>query len=250
MSSPKPGLVPEDFVGLLSHATELPIIGGQAVHWWSNYFSLPKIENQPLTSRDLDLWADRAEVKTFGKDSKLPIEFPGEYDMTVLSGIALCTIGAVKTQIEFLHTVPGLDINARESTTVKQKWMDLSITLLDPISLLITKLHALRNFRQDNRQDALHLKVCLLASNAFITEALGQSGKLALWYVERILRLAVQSRHLRLAAKYGFDLREAIPIQQIQMRITELGSQSEAANVLDRFLNLRWPEVNKKINVP
>ena len=105
----------------------------------------------------------------------------------------------------------------------------------------------MRNFRQEKRQDALHLKVYLHTSNCFIVDALEQSEKLAPWYIERILRLAVQPRHIRLANEHEIDLLQAVPISQIKSWASDSQSRGDKGKLLNNFLNLRWPEVKDKL---
>ena len=102
MTNDEQGFTPHDFTKILSLTQGLPVIGGQAVAWWANHFEIENEIETPITSRDLDLWADRSEVEEFAKTLAFSVQYPHEYDMTVLSGIARCTIKNRPTQIEFL----------------------------------------------------------------------------------------------------------------------------------------------------
>jgi hypothetical protein len=58
---------------------------------------------------------------------------------------------------EFLHTVPGLDIVEPEKASINQDFSTSTFTrrirVLTPVSLLPEKLHCLRHFSQEHRQD-------------------------------------------------------------------------------------------------
>ncbi len=122
---------------------------------------------------------------------------------------------------------------------MRQTLDDSAILALDPISLALTKLHALRNFDQTDSLDALHLKVCIAAARGFLKECLESNPDLVLWHVERLAKAARQKRNLRVASEHGLNLLEAIPLNEIQTA----AENTQNDNLL-RFLELRWPQIH------
>ena len=84
--------------------------------------------------------------------------------------------------MEILHAVPGLDSNNPLTVAVSEEVRAAlgkgKLLVMSPVSLVLAKLHALRHFSQDDRQDLVHLRVCLDASTQFIRETLTQHTRL------------------------------------------------------------------------
>jgi len=235
MSSERPTFSVSDFRSYLKNSEGLTLIGGQAVAWWDERYLEPDF---PIVSRDIDFWTEREELEAFLKRTELKARYPHRYEMTVLLAVADIAVGGQSSRIEFLHTVPGLDTTNRETVTMEQTLDDARIQILDPISLALTKLHALRNFDQTDRLDALHLKVCIASAHEFLKECLPSDPDLTLWHVERLAKAALQKRNQRVASEYELNLLDGIPIEQIETTATD--TQNEK---LLRFLDIRWPQI-------
>ncbi|MFT4589081.1 MAG: hypothetical protein ACI9VS_001913 [Candidatus Binatia bacterium] len=239
MSGDVPNFSVGDFTPFLRHSQGLALIGGQAVAWWEQRYLAP---DRPIASRDVDFWGDREEMEAFLKRLGLQARYPHRYEMTVLLGVADIKIHGRPSQIEFLHTVPGLDVSSRETSTVKQECEGGSIRVLDPISLSLTKLHALRNFDQRDRLDLLHLKTCLAASREFLIECLQAEPDIAHWHIERLVKMALQKRNWKAAANQNVKLLDAVPIDELRLSVEQPGGDESIA----RFLEIRWPEILRK----
>lgn len=239
MSAEPPSFSVDDFTPFLLQSEGLSLIGGQAVSWWEQRYLAP---NQSIVSRDLDFWTEREEMECFLDRLKLTARLPHRYEMTVLLGVADIMIRGLPSQIEFLHTVPGLDVSSREAATVEQKCESGGIRVLDPISLTLTKLHALRNFDQTDRLDLLHLKICIAASREFIIECLAADPELAHWHVERLAKATLQKRNWRVAMDGKANLLDAFPVGELRQNCGQEGCEAFA-----RFLEIRWPEIQRKI---
>lgn len=227
---------PADFRGFIEQAGEMPLIGGQAVAWWCEHYREEIGAEESITSRDIDFWAGRSEMEEFARRAGLKLNYPHRYAMTVLSGNAEVSIDGVRTNIEFLHTVPGVDAEM-ESATVVQSWDGASVRILDPVSLIASKLHALRNFDQSERQDLRHLAVSVKTARAFIAEVLAHSVRQCLWYAERVITQALQRRNHKIVEAHELSLLEAIPVNVFAEKDSEK---------LETFLSVRWPQVLEK----
>ncbi len=112
----------------------------------------------------------------------------------------------MKTLVEFINTVPGLDTFNPEKASVRQLFnagaRQKALLVLSPVSLVLAKLYALRAFDQTDRQDELHLRVSLVTANRFIIQLL-QEGEIKqmLWNVERLIAASHNKPYQRLEAK-------------------------------------------------
>jgi hypothetical protein len=136
--------------------------------------------------------------------------------------------------------VPGLDIVDPEKASVVQEFctpqVKKSIRVLTPVSLLPEKLHCLRHFSQEHRQDELHLRVCLKTAGRFLAKFLQQGEiRFVLRNIERIVLAHRFKPYRRLEGSLGFNLLDAVPIDEMK-RAAESGSLAEEdAQCLSRF---------------
>jgi hypothetical protein len=246
---PKKLLKFEDFEEILAAAGDtLPVIGGQAVAWWADRYLADSVEavtgSKYAGSVDIDFWADRDEMEGLARKLHVQPRYPHKYEMTALSGIcSTLSSKGVTLIIEFLHTVPGLDIPDPANASIQQANRQTKIRVLDPISLLHAKLHALRNFNQEERQDALHLKICHAAIPIFIEEVLARDTSKALFYIERVLKAATRSFNIKVSEGLGLDLLKAIPISAIQNAANNATSPTDKEK-LNNFLSARWKRLS------
>lgn len=232
-----------DCAQVLAHAGEaIPLIGGQAVGWWALRFQgqLPAEFSAPVTSRDIDFWADREQMDQYAELLQVRPRYPHRYEMTVLAGVIPLEINGQRTSIEFLHTVPGLDVNDPDAATVLQEMDGMRFRVLDPVSLTCTKLHALRNFEQKERQDLYHLSVCLAVCQPFVEEALRRSVRTGIWYSERLIRNCLRQNNQRLMERHQLEWKPSIPLAAIEsLRDTDALPAPERER-LKNFLEKRW----------
>jgi len=242
-------LAPGDFSEVISHLPdECPVIGGQAVAWWAARYQLTGDKGEAITSAGIDFWGSREDLKQMAKAlGRKPI-FPNEYEMTVWVGAIQLNIHGWNTVAEFLHTVPGLDTNDPAKASVEQQYaagsLRKTIPILSPVSSVIAKLHCLRHFKQDQREDELHLRISLAASHQFLTELLRQHEiRQVLWNCERLIAASRLKPYRRLQAKYSLDILCAIPIKEIRLE-AENQSQTEVDRKrLINFAQVRWEEL-------
>jgi hypothetical protein len=242
-------LAPGDFSEVISHLPDdCPVIGGQAVAWWAARYQLTGDKGEVITSADIDFWGSRQDLKQMAKALGREPIFPNEYEMTVWVGAIQLNIHGWNTVAEFLHTVPGLDTNDPAKASVEQQYASGSvrktIPILSPISSVIAKLHCLRHFKQDQREDELHLRISLAASHRFLAELLRQLEiRQVLWNAERLIAASGLKPYRRIETKYDIDILGAIPIREIRLE-AENQSQSEADRKrLANFAHIRWEDM-------
>jgi hypothetical protein len=220
----------------------IPLIGGQAVAWWALRYQkqLPAEFATPVASRDIDFWADREQLDHYAKLFGAKPQYPNQYEMTVLAGVIPVEIAGQRTSIEFLHTVPGLDVNDPDAATVLQEMDGIRFRVLDPVSLTCTKLHALRNFEQAHRQDLYHLRVCLSVCRPFIDEALRRSVQTGLWYCERLIRNSLRQNNQKVMTRHQLEWKLSIPLSTVELLLASEAMPSRERERLRNFLEKRW----------
>jgi hypothetical protein len=240
---------PDDFALVLKHLPEnCPVVGGQAVSWWAERFDVTGPNGLPVTSSDIDFWGERNDLELLAKRLNLKAFFPHEYEMTVWVGAVQLIIKGKKSIAEFLHTIPGLDIPDSEKASVAQEFraagFNRTIRVLTPVSLIPEKLHCLRHFDQEHRQDEFHLRICLLTARQFLAEFLAQGNiRFVLSNIERLISFHRFKPYRRLEAALGFNLLEAVPVDEMRLTAQEQKLPPEGAQRLCRFLDQRWPQV-------
>jgi hypothetical protein len=244
--SPDLKLQPHDFLSVIGLVPEgCPMIGGQAVAYWANRYGTTPA-NDPITSKDIDFWGSRDDVETLAKRLKRPPIFPNAYEMTVWAGAIEISIKGRNTLVEILHTVPGLDVNEPDQAALMREIQGTKLYILSPVSLVLTKLHALRNFDQEQREDKRHLLTSIVCTAEYVSELLSNKHiRLALHESERVIRAHLIKPTRRLEREHGFDLLDAIPIATIQANADDLQHDTDDHRRLRNFLQKRWPEVSK-----
>lgn len=237
---------PHDFLTVIKSVPEgCPLIGGQAVAYWANRYGIAP-DNDPITSRDIDFWGSRDDLQTLAKRLERSPIFPEAYEMTVWAGAIEILIRGRITLVEMLHTVPGLDTNEPEQAAVKEQLQGRALYILSPVSLVLAKLHALRNFDQEQRQDKPHLLACIQSAAHYVSELLaGQHVRLALQECERIIAIHSRKSTQRLAREHRFNLLNAIPLAALERDSVNPSRHEDDRARLCNFLLKRWPRIDK-----
>jgi hypothetical protein len=239
-----------DFVDVLRVVPEnCVLVGGQAVAWWAERYRLqPVIEGkrQPITSRDIDFWGNYEDLFSIAKALNTPPALPNRYEMTILVGAIAIKAAETNTALEIIHTVPGLDTTNPLTAAVcevVQTPHPHKLLILSPISLVLAKIHALRHFSQEGRQDYSHLCVCLEASRIFIAELLSQNVRFALWNCQRLIDIHGQKPFQKQEQTFGFKILSAIPIEEIEGAVQHSGVKAMDRKKLSNFLNIQWQKI-------
>ncbi len=237
---------PEDFAQVIASVPAgCPLIGGQAVAWWAARYGQTGKAGEGITSADIDFWGARRDLIMVAKALQRRAVFPHEYEMTVWAGAIPLKIHGRNTLVEFLHTVPGLDTNDPAKASVAQQYQANSIkriiSVLSPVSLVIAKLHALRHFKQEEREDELHLRISLEASRRFLVELLEQREiRQLLWNCERLIATSQLKPYRRLEKERGFAIISAVPIKEIRREAAGENQNHENRQRLKNFEEKRW----------
>jgi hypothetical protein len=241
----------DDFAEVIASVPEnCPLIGGQAVAWWAARYGLGEGKGAVITSADIDFWGDRRDLIALARALERRAVFPHEYEMTVWVGAIPLTIHGKKTLVEFLHTVPGLDTNDPVKAAVKQQYraksLKRTIPVLSPVSLVMAKLHALRHFKQDAREDEFHLKISLQSSRGFLMELLEQREiRHLLWNCERLIAASQMKPYRGLEKHYHFEIKSAIPIKEIRSEAHGSRHRNEDRKRLENFAGKRWEQLGR-----
>jgi hypothetical protein len=243
---------PADFAEVIQHLPEhCPLVGGQAVAWWASKYDVridPKGPNVAITSSDIDFWGTGDDLISLARGlGRKPI-FPHQYEMTVWAGAVQLYIKEKESLAEFLHTIPGLDTHDPERSCFGQSYASGSVVkaiqVLTPISLVYAKLHCLRNFSQDGRDDDMHLRVCLAAARCFLNQIISEGKiRMALWNIERLIAAHQFKPYNRLEVQFKFNILDGIPNDDILKHSTDPALDEADRNRLAQFLNVRWKSI-------
>jgi hypothetical protein len=251
--SPEAHFTPSDFREILLHLPEgCPLVGGQAVAWWAERYEIkPVVEGKkiPVTSQDIDFWGSREDLKRLAAKMKRRSIFPHEHEMTLWVGAIPLVIQGKQTLAEFLHAIPGLDTNNPDHACVEQmlEGSGKRIQVLSPVSLVFAKLHALRHFDQKNRQDKLHLKVCIEACWHFVSELVrSREVRMALANIKRLVSCHQMSTTRKLEHRCRFNILKGVPIDLLQAAAQSGEQTPENRARLSKFCSDYWPWVLAK----
>jgi len=218
------------------------LVAGQAVNFWASYFSKqePDLELfKPFVSKDIDLFGSAEGFREMKKVIK------GELKMS--ADVRTPVIGVFTTDsepvliFELLRSVYGPVLTDK----IKQRAKRVGgISVIDPLSLLISKCHNAGGISQENRQDIRHVKMMVLAAHAHyfaICDAVGNQITPRQFineckYLLEFTGNAVFQKGLALA---GASLPECFPLE----KIATLGEKHPA---IGRFYaNRLWPALRE-----
>ena len=251
LPKPDPGarFKPGDFDEVLEHLPSTCIlIGGQAVAWWAEKYSV-KTRGGDLvddTSKDIDFWGRHEDLFRIANKLKRTPYLPDKREMTFLVGAIEVNAAGKKTALELLHRVPGLDSDEPNAVALPEALTKSGkvVLVLTPVSLVLSKLYNLRHFSQEDRHDLMHLKTSVSASRAFISEIVSRDPKFALWNCKRLIRAQQEARNQRLERQHGFRLLSGIPIESIRAASQGQAVPPERRLKLQGFLEQQWPRVS------
>jgi hypothetical protein len=199
------------------------LIGGQAVNYWAERYlkNEPELEGLlPFTSEDIDFKGGSDDVRWIARQLGAQPIFPPTVAMTALAGAVPFRIGDIRSNIEVVRRVPGVTGNLEE-TAVEAEWNGLSIRVMDPISLLASKLELVAKVPQENRRDALHVMILLPCVRGFLREFLGEveAGHVPaahlLGAVNHVLKLTTTRRARKFGEQHQVDWSAILPLAAI-----------------------------------
>lgn len=199
-----------DYEGLLAHLRgAIPLIGGQAAAFWVLRYAP---ESPCPVSQDIDFLATGEEVRGIAPGAVRELRFPHRRDRTNLSAVGRVDTPAGTSPVEFLHTVPGLDVTVPEVIFSDDRTdVGTPIRVLEPVSLMMTKLFAVRNFDQTDRNDIGHLRAMVPVCNAHLAGLLARDPASAFFHLRRLARWLRPDAQQRSALRHGIPLIDVFP---------------------------------------
>ena len=200
------------------------LIGGQAVNYWAERYlnTEPQLRPlQPFTSEDIDFKGGAEDVRRIAQQLGLHPVFPSKVAMTALAGVIPFRIGDLRSNIEILRRVPGVS-GTVEATAIDAEWNGHSIRVLDPISLLASKLELVAKVAQEDRRDAFHLKILVPCVRGFLEEFLreveAERVPAAHWLgaVYQVLKLSTTRRARKIADQHQIHWETILPLAAIE----------------------------------
>ncbi len=200
------------------------LIGGQAVNYWAERYlnTEPQLRPlQPFTSEDIDFKGGAEDVRRIAQQLGLHPVFPSKVAMTALAGVIPFRIGDLRSNIEILRRVPGVS-GTVEATAIDAEWNGHSIRVLDPISLLASKLELVAKVAQEDRRDAFHLKILVPCVRGFLEEFLreveAERVPAAHWLgaVNQVLKLSTTRRARKIADQHQIHWETILPVAAIE----------------------------------
>ena len=108
-----------------------------------------------------------------------------------------------------------------DALAIQAEWNGKTIQVLDPISLLASKLELVATVSQEKRHDVPHLKILLLCVRAFLNEFLQQverneiPARHWLGVANQVLKLTTDHRARKIADKHRINWPEILPLTAI-----------------------------------
>jgi len=205
------------------------LIGGQAVNFWAEQFleREPQLKAlAPFTSADIDFKGTAEDVRLIAKQLALTAGYPPKVAMTALAGVIPLRIGDEPSNIEVVRKVPGISGDL-DAFVIETRWQDKTIRVLDPISLLASKLELVATVPQDKRNDVLHLKILVPCVRSFLENGLERVERQEFparhWMrlANHALKLTTNNRAMKLGERYQINWREILPVVAINRSTDE-----------------------------
>jgi hypothetical protein len=207
------------------------IIGGQAVNFWAETYLHAEPELAaflPFVSKDIDFLGGRNDVEQVARQLRLEVKFPDKRLRTAFAGAAMFRIGEKQANIEFVRRTPAVSATNVEKWAVSAERDGQSIRVIDPVSLLASKLELALTVDQRKRRDADHFKILLLCVRAFLREILARVDATSLparsWLAatERHMKLAESRLGKRAMVEFAIHWADFLPRKQIEASNNQL----------------------------
>jgi hypothetical protein len=241
-----PGLTAEELAAVFSKAgTDLILIGGQAVALWADEYEEELKLAEPIFSKDIDFWGDRARLTKLARALNTKADYPHPKVMTNLSGIIRINLVDRMINIDVLHHVPGLEDADPTRVSLPLSFGDHPLLALDPISLIVSKLHNLRHIDQTDRNDLAQLKISLLVARYFIGDAFRQGVRTGLNYCKRIFEIGLHASNQNAFEMHSIRFFDSIPIDVIERLRASSDIPPSDREKLGKFLDIQWSRLRQ-----
>ena len=199
------------------------LIGGQAVNFWAERYleREPQLQSlRPFTSADIDFQGTTKDVRHIADQLALTAGYPPKVAMTALAGVIPLLICGEPSNIEVVRRVPGVAAKL-DDFVIEAKWGNQNLRVLNPISLLASKLELAATVSQDQRNDVLHLKILVPCVRAFLETILEQVEQQTIpargWLglANQALKLTTNHRARKIGEKHQINWRNILPLKAI-----------------------------------
>jgi hypothetical protein len=205
------------------------LIGGQAVNYWAERYLASESELvalRPFTSADIDFKGNVGDVRRIAEQLALKPGYPPKVAMTALAGVIPLQIAGQPSNIEIVRQVPGVSSTV-DKLAIEAKWEDNNIRVLDPVSLLASKLELVATVPQAKRNDVPHLKILVPCVRAFLDELLRRvehkeiPARSWLLTANQALKLTTDHRAQKIGNKYQIYWSGILPLASIGKSLNE-----------------------------
>jgi hypothetical protein len=195
--------------------TDLIVVGGQALAYWMDHYSVSMPANFSYVSHDLDLLARSAAAsddvrriaRAIGGRSVLPQRRAA---LTALVGQAVKEISAEEFyNVDVLHTVYGAEGDIRGRAVEVEAREGLRFRVMHPLDVLKSRLDNLYGLREkQNDLGHAQLAAAIEVARAFLRDA--EAGRPRLRYLKVIRKLARSDAGKKVAARYGIRVADLL----------------------------------------
>lgn len=173
---------PTAFQSVLTDPAQPLIVGGQAVNLWAEIYVSTQAglqEFEPFTSKDADVYGDRALAEILHQRTGWSCQF---FDEPRQPGVALLTkseaSGTAPLRVEVLRAVYGVNVDDLNRNQVRQIRPGELYRIPAPFVLLKAKLANVAHLSVEKRpQDLKHARMLIPISHAYLLELHAAVGR-------------------------------------------------------------------------
>ncbi|MCR4304328.1 MAG: hypothetical protein NUV63_08935 [Gallionella sp.] len=225
----------------LLHAVseDVVLIGGQALSFWVNYYSIDLSPHHIVgaISRDADFLGERKDVKHIADGVSGKTIYPSEHEMTAIAGQVVIRLDQNEyLNIDVIHRVVGIDANAVRKRALQAEFDGVSFRVMHPLDVLKSRIENLATLQDKQTPEGItQANLALQVANKFITTIADNidGQKSALKAIEAVVNIAKTSAGCKCARGFGIDFFQAIPKNAIKD---------------EQFHQMRWPHLVKELD--
>jgi len=219
-------------------STEGVLVGGQALAFWADHFSLSRPTDLLVAvSADADFIADGELARRLARALGWKAWIPGFDDATFQTGkvTSRSPDGSVK-QVDFLASVAGLATRDVVRRALEMEVPEIGrLRVMHPIDVLESRIQNLALIPAKRTPAGVsQAKLAIDAARAFIIAEIDERGeRKALQLLERIAAIAEHNGAMRVFLEYDIDPLLAVPVEEFRTT-TALHHQ-------------RWPQIVARV---
>jgi hypothetical protein len=194
----------QDTIGILERlgptATEIVLIGGQAVHFWVNYYATRDAtltSGAPFTSKDVDFCGDARQARAAAEALGGTASCRTLDDATPNTGLVTFTYGGEEHEIDFLdrpHGIERADVE-RMAITVRTSAEGSSFRVLSPVLCMESRVCNTSLAGYTSEHALRQLRASIICAREFLTDlAAAEDSRSFLRLCERVFHFARGNR--------------------------------------------------------